>query len=262
MMSWKSSFFSSLSENSESVQRIDEQELDRLGGWRRAVLLIDEICIMCRGQEDNLIQSVVTELVDNGVISKLTRVLTKIIVIPDANANTRHHHTRPPDTQFNVAFPCPKPNLSDNHALQEVLTLSLAGIPSSSDEISSRDLVSLHPCTDCSYCLNAWKHRTGVADLEDESIPTFPLSSVPLQQLCELACHLVSTSHPQILSFFSNSVFTQHILILFGQIPISSSFSLPSVSGPSRWRGWKNGDWRNRAFGKRWHESNRTGWVT
>ncbi|KAK2955384.1 hypothetical protein BLNAU_9612 [Blattamonas nauphoetae] len=212
MMAWKSSFFSSLSENSESVQRIDEQELDRLGGWRRAVLLIDEICIMCRGQEDNLIQSVVTELVDNGVISKLTRVLTKIIVIPDANANTRHHHTRPPDTQFSQQnsqpffsylrendkadqistpltptppkqtspflaltntllsllsfnaqavitahqdehvqnypslhtivpitsvplthqlslFPPPKPNLSDNHALQEVLTLSLAGEP-------------------------------------------------------------------------------------------------------------------------------------
>ncbi|KAK2942482.1 hypothetical protein BLNAU_22593 [Blattamonas nauphoetae] len=317
MMAWKSSFFSSLSENSESVQRIDEQELDRLGGWRRAVLLIDEICIMCRGQEDNLIQSVVTELVDNGVISKLTRVLTKIIVIPDANANTRHHHTRPPDTQFSQQnsqpffsylrendkadqistpltptppkqtspflaltntllsllsfnaqavitahqdehvqnypslhtivfailfasprsitqqfpitsvplthqlslFPPPKPNLSDNHALQEVLTLSLAGIPSSSDEISSRDLVSLHPCTDCSYCLNAWKHRTGVADLEDESIPTFPLSSVPLQQLLPALRYLRSALHS------SNTLLT-----LFFP-PNTPNMTLPSISG-------------------------------
>ncbi|KAK2963846.1 hypothetical protein BLNAU_1415 [Blattamonas nauphoetae] len=309
MMAWKSSFFSSLSENSESVQRIDEQELDRLGGWRRAVLLIDEICIMCRGQEDNLIQSVVTELVDNGVISKLTRVLTKIIVIPDANANTRHHHTRPPDTQFSQQnsqpffsylrendkadqistpltptppkqtspflaltntllsllsfnaqavitahqdehvqnypslhtivpitsvplthqlslFPPPKPNLSDNHALQEVLTLSLAGIPSSSDEISSRDLVSLHPCTDCSYCLNAWKHRTGVADLEDESIPTFPLSSVPSSNCVNWRAICLPA-----LRYLRTALHSSNTLLTLFFPPNTPNMTLPSISG-------------------------------
>ncbi|KAK2961281.1 hypothetical protein BLNAU_3727 [Blattamonas nauphoetae] len=90
-------------------------------------------------------------------------------------------------------------------------------------------LVSLKAMEKCPCCSSLGQSSHAKQTKRPFAPPSLRLDQFPVNHLCELGCHLLSTNFAPIISFFCDQSITHHLLTLFNTFPLSSTLTLPAL---------------------------------